>query len=345
MPNNGLRFIAAAAASMLLALSSARAADPALLDAAKRDGEVVWYTTLLVDQAARPLSEGFSKKYPDVKLRFSRASSTDQALKIINEARAGKLQADVFDGSSTIFSLLAADLVAPYKPAAAANFPNDFRDANGTWTALNAYFMVVAYNTKHLAAADVPKTFDDLLNPRLKGKLAWATDESADGPAGFVGLMLKTKGEQEGRAFLRRLAAQNVAQVPANQRVTLDQVITGEYQLGMMVYNHHIALSQAQGAPIEWARIDPALATMNHLGLVRGAPHPNAAKLLIEYLLSEDGQTVLREAGYIPVNPNVSPRNPSLRPDGGRFAYTTFPTATVQEKLPEWNRLFRETFR
>lgn len=343
-----LKLLAAAMLGIALTLPLAaqtRAADAKLIEAARREGQVVWYTTLIVDQAVRPLAQAWAAAYPDVKLRFSRASSTDQALKITNEARAGKIQADVFDGSSTIFSLMEAGLVDSYKPASAVDYPADFRDASGAWTALNAYFMVPAYNTQNLPAADVPKKWEDLLNPKFRGKMAWATDESADGPAGFVGMILTTMGQEKGMDYLHKLAQQKIAQVPANQRVTLDQVIAGEYQLGIMMYNHHVGISQSKGAPVEWIRMDPALATINYLGVVKGAPHPNAARLLVEFLLSEGGQNVLRAAGYIPVNPKVPPTNPALRPDLGKFKYMTISTDTIRKKLPEWNRIYRELFR
>ena len=339
--------IALAAAGMtgLLSPGLALAADPALIAAAKKEGEVVWYTTLIVDQAVRPLVEAWSKKYPDIKLTFSRASSTDQAIKLMNESRAGRVQGDVFDGSSTIFPLLDAKLVEPYKAEAATTYSTDFRDPDGMWHALNAYFMVVGYNSKNLSAADVPKTWEDLLDPKFAGKIAWATDDSADGPGGFVGMILTRMGNGPGMDYLGKLARQKIAQVPANQRVTLDQVIAGEYQIGLMVYNHHIDISKGKGAPVEWAKISPAWGTRNHVGIVKGAPHPNAAKLLVEFLLSEDGQAVLRNAGYISVHPKVPPTNPNLRPDTGKFEYVTVSTSVIQENLTRWNKIQAGFFR
>ena len=322
----------------------ARGADASLIEAAKKEGEVVWYTTMIVDQVVRPMADAWAKKYPDIKLRFSRAPSVEQSLKITNEARVGRLQADVFDGSTTIFALLDANLVEPYKPEAAADFPADFRDANGVWTALNAYFLVPAFNNGQ-PPDPTPKTLDDLLDPKLRGKMAWPSDESIDGPAGFVAMALAVKGEERGMDYLRKLGQQKIATAAPGQRVTLDKVIVGEYPLGLMMYLHQIDFSRMQGAPVDWIRMEPAWATRNYVGLIKGAPHPNGGKLLLEFLLSEDGQKVLRDAGYIPVHPKVPPSNPDLRPDKGQFKYLTATMDDIRRKLPDWQRIHRELLR
>lgn len=324
---------------------AAVAADPALLAAARKEGEVVWYTTLILEQAVRPLAAAWARKYPEIKLTFSRAGSADQATKILNEARVGRLQADVFDGSTTIFPLIPAGLVENYKPAAAAQYPTDFKDADGRWTAINAYYMIVAYNSKSVAPADVPKRWEDLLSPKFQGQIAVSQDESVDGLPGLVGQILGHMGQEKGMAYLRKLGEQKLARAANGQRVVLDKIIAGEYALGITMYLHHVDFSAPKGAPIVWAPIEPTWATKNYLSLLKGAPHPNAGKLLIEFLLSEEGQSVLRDAGYAPVHPNVTPGNPALRPATGTFVYTTVGLDEQNKRLPEWVRISRELFR
>src|SRR5437773_2485259 len=104
------------------ASSFSHAADPALYEAARNEGEVVWYTTLIVNQAVRPLIEAFNKKYPGINVKYTRADSGPTAIKIINEARAGRVQSDLFDGIDTTPPLLTAGLVEGLRPSAADRY-------------------------------------------------------------------------------------------------------------------------------------------------------------------------------------------------------------------------------
>ena len=106
-----------------IAPQASYAADAATIEAAKKEGQVVWYTTLIVNQAIRPLKQAFEAKYPGVTLEFSRANDGPTALKIMNEARAGQVQADIFDGLVNMISLDRAGLVAPFVPPSAGLIP------------------------------------------------------------------------------------------------------------------------------------------------------------------------------------------------------------------------------
>src|SRR5436190_6977911 len=157
------------------ASSFSHAADPALYEAAKKEGEVVWYTTLIVNQAVRPLIEAFNRKYPGVEVKYTRADSGPTAIKIMNEARAGRPQSDLFDGIDTTPPLLTAGLVEPYVPSAADKYPAELKDPAGRWNALVVYFLTPAVNTTLVPAPDRPKTPQDLLHPRWRSKIAWST--------------------------------------------------------------------------------------------------------------------------------------------------------------------------
>src|SRR5215510_3566952 len=131
-------------AIVLLALACmtatpAGAADAALVEAAKKEGKVVWYTTLIVNQAIRPLKDAFEKAYPGIELQYVRADESPTAAKITAEAQAGRVQADVFDGITNMVPLKRAGIVAPYVPAAAAQYSAEFKDKDGTWIAILLY--------------------------------------------------------------------------------------------------------------------------------------------------------------------------------------------------------------
>ncbi len=331
--------------AVLLLAPAARAADPALVAAAQKDGELVWYSTLIVNQIVRPLVEAFQQKYPAIKVQYSRATNSDTALKIINEARAHRVQADVFDGSNTIYPLLDAHLVAAYQPKSAASYPAELKDPEGYWTAMNLYYMTAAYNTNLVKGADIPKTFQDLLDPKWKGKIAWTNDPTPQGPPGFIHNILATMGQDKGMAYLRAFAAQVPVFIPASQRVVLDKVISGEYPLAVMTFNHHSAISAAQGAPVQWIKMEPLLQTISLVGIVKDAPHPNAARLFVEYVLSDEGQKVLAAHDYLPADPAVPAKLAELKPDAGHFKVTVVTPQMARDDLPQWTAIYRQLFR
>src|SRR5882672_6402953 len=148
----------------LAALSSlpALAADPALIAAAKKEGTVVWYTTQIVDQFARPAASAFEKHYAGMKVVLSRTNATTATIKIMNENRAGKNQADVFDGTTTVVPLKRAGYVMQWLPDAAKNYPPQYKDKDGYWIATNIYVLTPAFNTSLVAPGTEPRTLQDL---------------------------------------------------------------------------------------------------------------------------------------------------------------------------------------
>ncbi len=333
--------------AILLLAGAAQAAEPdtALIDAARKEGSVNWYSTLIVNQIVRPMSEAFEKKYPGIKVQYSRATSSDVALKIRNEARAKRVQADIFDGSNTVFLLEDASLVADYKPKAAADWPQSLRDTKGHWTALNLFYWTAAVNTNTVKAADIPQTFADLLNPRWKGQIAWTYDLTPGGPPGFIHNILTTMGQDKGMAYLRAFAKQEPVVIPAAQRVVLDKVVSGEYSLAVMILNYHATISQGQGAPIKWLRMEPLLQSMSLVSVVKDAPHPNAARLLTEFMLSDEGQKVMSDNDYLPASPRVAAKVPENKPEAGGFKVNVVTPEMARDDLPAWVAIYRELFR
>ena len=332
---------------LLLAAAQARAAsfDPALVAAATKEGTVVWYSGLVVAQLLRPMTDAFEARFPGIKLQYARASNTDTTVKLLNEARAHRMQADVADVTSGNFALTDAGIFAPYRPAAARHYPDALKHKDGLWTASNLYFLGVAYNTNLVKPEEAPKTLADLLDPRWKGHMAWTAELAAQGPPGFVFNVLTTMGEEKGRAYLLRLAVQQPVSVAVSPRAVLDQVIAGEHWMGLMMYNHNAAASIGAGAPLANARVESLVALFNIIGVIEGSPHPNAGKLLVEYILSDEGQQVMQRQDYLPADPNIPARIPELKPDGGHFAVTALTPEIAKEGLAKWISVYREVFR
>src|SRR4030088_505069 len=177
---------ALAASLATLATSVAHAADAALIAAARKEGEVNWYSTQIISQLVRPVTVAFEKKYPGIKVRATRHNATEVAVKILNEARAGRVQADMFDGTTTVVALKKGGNVLQCLHDAAKEYPADVKDPDGYWIANNLFIITPAFNTTLVSRGTEPKTYADLLNPKWRGKLAWNGFPTSSGMGGFI---------------------------------------------------------------------------------------------------------------------------------------------------------------
>jgi iron(III) transport system substrate-binding protein len=335
---------AAVAAMLLLAADQARAADAALVEAAKKEGQVVWYTTLIVNQIVRPLKDAFEKKYPGVTLQYTRADDIATYTKILAEGRAGRMQADILDGISNMLPLQQAGLLAPFTVPNALSYPPELKDKDGYWVAEIMYVFTLGINTNLLPKDRAPKTYQDLLDPKLKGKMAW-NGSSVIGAFGFIGNILATMGEDEGMNYLRALSRQQIVNVEASSRAVLDQVIAGEYWINLMTLNNHAVISARKGAPVDWLKLEPVPASFDSVALLKDAPHPHAAQLLLEFLLSEDGQKIFAQNEYLPALPSVPAVVAGLRPNDGGFRANFMEPMEIYRSLPHWQKVTQDLFR
>jgi ABC-type Fe3+ transport system substrate-binding protein len=342
MKRNSAR-LAALFGAAVLAASSARAADSPYYARAKQEGQVNWYTTLIIDTAVIPLKRAFEKRYPGVTVNFSRANSTETALKILNEAKAGKVQGDVTDGTATSPPLQSAGLLAAYKPMNWDAYPAELKDPDGYWTANILYFLTPAINTDMVKKAEAPKKLDDLLDPKWKGgKIAWST--STSGGAAFIGGVLTGLGEEKGMAYLEKLAKQQVVNLGVSARAVVTKIDEGEYPIALGIFNHHTVMDAAKGAPVTWLPLEPILAPLSVESVLKDAPHPNAARLFMDFLTSQEAEKVLAEVGFLPALPSVPARTPSLKPEGGHFKAIFATPEFVAKHLSKWQKIRKHLF-
>jgi ABC-type Fe3+ transport system substrate-binding protein len=331
--------------ALLVALAApARAADQALIDAAKKEGKVVWYTTLILQQLGTPIAEAFEKKY-GIKVEATRNDPGETALRLVNEHRAGNMQADVFDGSFAPTAMIQEGVLAKYQPDLVKDWPAELKDKNGYWTAHRLTVITPGYNTNLVKPADVPKTWNDFLDPKWKGKMAWGINPGITAATGFSGLVLRERGEEKGMAFLRELAKQNITGLKISARAVLDQVIAGEYPLALQILNDNAVISRNKGAPVAWIPMNPAFASVSLISVTAKARNPNAGRLLAEFVVSEEGQDIARQHDYIPVHPKVPAPEPDMKPDGQKFRAITFSPEEVDENMPKWKKVYEELFR
>ena len=337
-----LRF--AMTAALYLGASSALAVDTALIEGAKKEGEVVWYTTQIISQLVRPMSASFEKKY-GIKVRSTRANSTELSVKIINESRAGRPQSDIFDGTSTVVVLKKEGYVLKWLPDPAKGYPAQYKDPEGYWVANNLFFMTPGFNSGLVPKGTEPRTYEALLDPKWRGKMVWSTSATSSGGPGFIGTVLTEMGEAKGMAYLRELSKQKVVNVASAAREVLDQVIAGEYSIALQIFNHHTVISGKKGAPVDWIKMEPVTGTLSVLSVHKDAPHPNAAKLLADFIISPEGQQIFRAAEYLPADPAVPPLTPSLTPEGGKFRTHFFTPEQTEDGMPAWKKIHDDLFR
>lgn len=278
-----------------------------LTEGARKEGQVVFYCAIIVNQALRPIAENFMKKYPFIKVTYWRGDSEDIAAKLTAEVRANNLVADLVEGTGVGEAVVQAGLVQPYYTPLINELPEKYRDPRGMWTPTRLSYFGIAYNTKMVKAEEVPKTYEDLLDPKWQGKLSWRIG-SASGTPLFITNLRLAWGEEKARAYFDKLAAQKIVNFGSGSARTLvDRVMAGEYPIALNIFAHHPLISKAKGAPVNSQLLDPVATTAATMVVPKGVRHPHATMLLVDYILSPDGQKVLAQAEYFPSRLDVAP--------------------------------------
>jgi iron(III) transport system substrate-binding protein len=288
--------------TVIAAASPSGAADPKIVEAAKKEGQLVAYVSMLTENATALLAE-FKKKYPFIDTSLYRANTQKLLPKIQLEARTQQHQADVISATFTIWNeLTRGKLIMKYDSPERSRFPADLKDADGYWNILHLGVQGMAYNTKMVPPDIAPKSYEDLLHPRWRPKqIAMDYRDSS-----WMAVMLEIMGEAEGIAFMKKLAAKDLY-MRENKNLLTQLLAAGEFPVLANTYLETFAKIQKAGAPIEWvAGRNPIPASTHLLGIYAHARHPNAAKLFVDFLLSREGQSLTANViGTYPANPDV----------------------------------------
>ena len=175
--------------------------------------------------------------------------------------------------------------------------------------------------------------------------MAWNVQPSVSAGQGFVGSVILAMGEEKARAYFSKLSKQNIAHLRVSGRQVLDQVIAGEYAIGLQIFNNHAFISASKGAPVDWVKLQPPLVSYSVMSAPKGAPQPNAGKLLIDFIVSEEGQKIFADAGELPVHPKVRLRDSTMIPDGQNFKGSFLSPEKLASDLVVWSKIFDEYFR
>ena len=302
-----------------------------IVAAAKKEGTLTLYTTI-AEKDLPAILKPFEQKY-GVKVNVWRAGTDKVLQRTVTEAQARKYDVDAIHfGSPEMEALAREKILQPVSSPVHRDLMAGAVPKHREWAATILSVWVQAYNTQAVRKEDLPKTYQDLLDPKWKGKLGI----EAKNDDWFATVVHQVGGEEKGLAFFRELVAKNGISPRQGHTLLNNMVVSGEVPLALTVYNYMPEQAKKRGAPIDWFAIEPAIARSNAVGVARRAPHPAAALLFYEYLLGPEGQSALVSLDYVPTNSKV----PS--PLKGVKIIQTDPIRTLDES-PKWSKLFDET--
>ncbi|MGZ8445798.1 MAG: ABC transporter substrate-binding protein [Candidatus Binatia bacterium] len=262
-----------------------------LYEGAKKEGKLTWYTSLVPN---KQITKVFQTKYPGVRVDVYRGAGNTLATRLLEERRAKRYLADAIESTPPQLMLLRdSQALQPFSSPYLANYPDIAKEAAPgdlvLWATDRESLIGVGYNKNVIPAAAVPKKFDDLLNPALKGLLSTANNETG---ARAIGAMLKAKGE----SFVRRLKEQNIRPHSTTAAGLADLIISGEAPLSFtMVQTNLTQPAASKGAPVAWVPMEVVAVNAGSAAVLANAPNPHAALLFVDFLISPDGQKMYSE--------------------------------------------------
>src|SRR5262245_1230588 len=271
-----------------------------LIEGAKKEGRLLWYTALNI-QDSEMLTKRFEEKYPFIKTQTLRLGTFQLLTKIQTEARAGAFKGDVIEIAGVTGHILKKDgIFANYISPESRFYPDSVKDPDQTWTSFFINTHVLVYNTNLVKKNELPKTFQETINPRWKNKIVMSEDFD------IFGMMLKVMGREKGLDFMRRLAAQGV-ELRDSYTLAVQGITSGEIPLGLNLYGTRTEEFKKKGAPIDWVPMEFVLASLEPLAVGANASNPNSARLFVDFLLSKEAQDLMRQRFRIPSRPDVPP--------------------------------------
>ena len=262
-----------------------------LAEGAKKEGVVSVYTSATVADMAI-LTAAFEKKH-GIKVNVWRASSEGIIQRGVSEMRGGRNEADIFETNGPdmeslyrerVFQEVRSPHLADLIPGAVA--------PHREWVGARINIYVMTYNTKLVRKEDLPRSFEDLAHPRWKGKLGI---EASD-PAWFA-MIVNELGEAKGLKIFRDIVTANGISVRKGHTLLTNLVVAGEVPLALTTYHYRAEQIRKAGAPVDWFILPPAIARFQGMGLARRAPHPHAAMLFYDFMLT-DAQELLAQRDF-----------------------------------------------
>jgi iron(III) transport system substrate-binding protein len=304
--------------------------DQRLAEKARAEGTLTLYTSMATTESA-PLALAFEKKY-GVKVQLWRALSENVLQRALTETRGGRPAMDVVETNAPEVEALAREqVVSEFFSPWLADLPSWATPPHRRWAGDRANLWVVGYNTGKVKRDELPATYEGFADPKWKGRIALEATDS-DWMYGVIAFM----GEQRGIEFFRRLSSLK-PDLRKGHALLAQLIAAGELPIGLTVYSGNADSIKGKGGPIDWIAVEPLVGRPQALAVARNAPHPHAALLFVDYVLSPDGQKLLNELGRVP----ASRRQKTLL-DGHRHVMVD-PIKWTDE-ASKWEKLWSELF-
>jgi len=302
-----------------------------LMAAAKKEGSLEIYTSAQSDDMGA-LVQAFEKKY-GIKVNVWRSSSEKVLQRFVQEARAGRHTMDIAETNGPELEAmhrekLTEKMSSPYLKdlIPQAIMPH------GEWTGTRLNVFVQAYNTNALKKDQLPKKWEDLADPKWKGKLG-IEQEDSDWLAGEAAEM----GEQKATKVFKDIVDKAGISVRKGHTLLTQLVASGEIPLALTVYNYKAEQLKNKGAPIDWFTIGPAMARANGIAVNRKAPHPNAAVLFFDFEIGPEGQQILARRDFVPTSKKVdTPLN--------KIPMKFVDSRVQLDEFQKWQKLYEDIF-
>ena len=316
-------------ASAQIVMSERADREQMLAQGAKKEGEVSVYTSLISEDLAA-LSAAFEKKY-GVKVKGWRAGSEKVLQRALTEARANRHDADVIETNGPeLESLYREKILQPLRSPHMKDLMAQALRPHGHWVGTRINMFVHTYNTQLVKKEELPRKYSDLANPRWKGKLGIEAEDED-----WFAMAVKEQGEEAGLATFREIARVNGFSVRKGHTLLVGLVASGEIPFALTTYSHGAEKMKQKGAPVDWYAIEPAIGRANGIAIVRRPPHPHAAALFVDFVLSPEGQKILEHGGYVPANLKVG--SPAQK-----LALKFVDPALVLDEDAKWKKLWGE---
>jgi iron(III) transport system substrate-binding protein len=302
-----------------------------LLEGARKEGALSIYTSAQSDDMGA-LVGGFEKKY-GLKTTTWRAGSEKVLQRAVTEARGNRHTVDIIETNGPEMESMSREkiLVAVKSPHLTQLIPQALRP-HGEWVGTRLNVFVQAYNTNLVKKEELPKSWEDLLNPRWKGRLGIEAEDQ-DWLSGVCAEL----GEAKGIKLFKDMVAANGISVRKGHTLLAQLVVSGEIPLALTVYNYKAEQLKDKGAPIDWFSIGTPIARANGVGVTKAAPNPHAANLFFDFELSEEGQKILATRDFVATSTKVA--NPFAK-TGLRFV----DSGKMLDEGDKWTKLYAELF-
>ncbi len=300
-----------------------------LIAQGKKEGSLTLYCNMNLKDA-HSLADAFEKKYA-IKVNMWRGVNQAVAQRALAEARAGKHTADVFEGGPAMEMVYRENLLEKFYSPMFKDIPPETFPRHGYYAPDDLLFFVMGYNTSLVKPDQVPHTYEDLLQTKWSGNLGIESSDII-----WFAAVAKAMGEEKGLAYFKKLSAMK-PQIRSGHTLMAELVASGEIPIGLTLYNQAVDKLKEKGAPIDWKPLPPAFGRAGGIGVAKQAPHPHAGLLFVDFVLSAEGQRIIKAYNRVPTNSTV---DSSFK----KFHFRIIDLASVLDEWDTWEKRWQTLF-